>query len=248
MKNRYIRFKISLMKNYLFVVFVVFFYSVNFGQNATFNPEKYYTTKDSVQLSSFEEDIAYVLKDDFNDVVRNHPEFFVEFPTDPDNTYVKNSDEQFMSEVGQDNYYIYYAYFLRQLYKDENFEEQRNRLMYIYCRLNKMSSLLEGGGSGFAHLYARIHGYTEYSIYLYYLTKNDFSVKHDITKQKDLFRQTLQQVVTDRLDNEYFDDEMRKSDLKEEIFELIDKIYSDITDLFYLTQAQKFYYSNYATW
>ncbi|SEI03261.1 hypothetical protein SAMN02927937_02862 [Paenimyroides aquimaris] len=195
------------MKNYLFIVFVIFLYSISFGQNIPFNPEKYYTTKDSVLLASFEGDIVYVLKEDFNDVVSKHPEFFVEFPTEPDNTYVKNSDEQFTSEVGQDDYYLYYAYFLsytNEMYKiDDDFDHQRNKIMIIYTRLNRIFSLLNGGGSGYTHLYRRTFGEAEYAVYLYALTRKDFTVKYDITKQKDLFKQALQQIVTDRLENTF---------------------------------------------
>ncbi|HLV51199.1 MAG TPA: hypothetical protein VKY44_04510 [Flavobacterium sp.] len=240
------------MKNYLFIVFVIFFYSISFGQNIPFNPEKYYTTKDSVLLASFEGDIVYVLKEDFNDVVSKHPEFFVEFPTEPDNTYVKNSDEQFTSEVGQDDYYLYYAYFLsytNEMYKiDDDFDHQRNKIMIIYTRLNRIFSLLNGGGSGYTHLYRRTFGEAEYAVYLYALTRKDFTVKYDITKQKDLFKQALEQIVTDRLENTFDIHETEKPELKKELFTLINEIDAQITDAFYLTQAQKFYYNSYATW
>lgn len=242
------------MKNYLFIFFVISFYSISFGQDIAFNPEEYYTTKDSVLLASFEDDVVYVLKNDFNDVVRKHPEFFVEYPTDPERTYAKNSDEQFMSEVGQDDYYLYYAYFLRntnEMYNiDDDFNYQRNKAMIIYTRLNRIFGLLDGGGPGYMHLYRRTFGEAEYAVYLYALTRDrdDFTVKYDITKQKDLFKQTLKQIVTDRLENTYDINETEKPDLKEELFALINDIDSQITDSFYLTQAQQFYYNNYATW
>lgn len=247
------------MKNYLTTGFVICFCFVCFCQNKLqdhkvsdrFNPEKYYTTQDSVLLASFEEDIIYVLKDDFNDVVSKHPEFFIEFPTDPEKTYAKNSDEQFMSEVGQDDYYLYYAYFLRnmnEVYKIDDFNHQRNKIMIIYTRLNSMFSLLDGGGPGYMHLYRRTFGEAEYTVYLYALTRKDFTVKYDISKQKDLFKQTLQQVVNNRLENTFDIHETEKSELKKELFALISEIDSQITDSFYFTQAQQFYYNNYVTW
>lgn len=239
------------MKSYLLLIFVIFFYSISLGQDIPFNSEKYYTTKDSVLLASFEEDMVYVLKDDFNDVVSKHPEFFIEFPTDPEKTYTKNSDEQFMSEVGQDDYYLYYAYFLRntnEMYKiDDDFSRQRNKIMIIYTRLNRMFSLLDGGGPGYMHLYRRTFGEAEYAVYLYALTRKDFTVTN-ISKQKDLFMQTLQQVVTDRLESTFDIHESEKPDLEEELFTLINEIDSQITDSFYVIQAQQFFYSNYATW
>ena len=242
------------MKNYLFIFFVISFYSISFGQDIVFNPEDYYTTKDSVLLASFEDDMVYVLKNDFNDVVRKHPEFFAEYPTDPERTYAKNSDEQFMSEVGQDDYYLYYAYFLRntnEMYNiDDDFNHQRNKIMIIYTRLNRIFSLLDGSGPGYMHLYRRTFGEAEYTVSLYALTRDrdDFTVKYDISKQKDLFKQTLQQIVRDRLGSTFDIHETEKPDLKEELFALINDIDSQITDSFYLTQAQQFYYNNYATW
>lgn len=260
------------MKSYLFVVLFYCFCLVSCGQNKTenqntnpihqeekedqttsqFNPKKYYTKKDSVLLASFEEDMVYVSKEDFNDVVRKHLEFFTEYPTAPERTYAKNSDEQFMSEVGQDDYYLYYAYFLRntnEMYKiDDDFDHQRNKIMIIYTRLNRIFSLLDGGGPGYMHLYRRTFGEAEYAVYLYALTRKDFTVKYDISKQKDLFKQTLQQIVTDRLENTFDIHETEKPELKKELFALINEIDAQITDAFYLTQAQKFYYSSYATW
>ena len=240
------------MKNYPFVVFVIFFYSISFGQNIPFDHEKYYITKDSVLLASFEKDIVYVLKEDFNEVVKNHPEFFTEYPTDPEKTYAENSDEQFTSEVGQDDYYLYYAYFLRntnEMYKiDDDFDHQRNKIMIIYTRLNKMFSLLNGGGPGYMHLYRRTFGEAEYAVYLYALTRKDFTVKYDISKQKDLFKQTLQQIVTGRLENTFDIHETEKPELKKELFTLIKEIDYEITDSFYLAQAQQFYYNNYVAW
>lgn len=260
------------MKNYIFLVLFYCFCLAGCSQNKTedqntnlihkektedqtanqFNPKKYYTTKDSVLLASFEEDIVYVLKNDFNDIVSKHPEFFAEYPTDPERTYDKNSDEQFMSEVGQDDYYLYYAYFLRntnEMYKiEDDFNHQRNKIMIIYTRLNRIFSLLDGGGTGYMHSYRRTFGEAEYAVYLYALTRKDFTVKYDITKQKDLFKRILQQVVTDRLENTYYINETEKPELKEELLALINEIDSQITDSFYLAQAQQFYYNNYATW
>ena len=241
------------MKNYLFVVFVIFIYSISFGQNVSFNPEKYYTTKDSVLLASFQEDIVYVSKEDFNDVVRKHPEFFAEYPTDPYVTYSSiPSSVEFGSEVGQDMYYLYYAYFLRntnEMYKiDDDFDHQRNKVMIIYTRLNRIFGLLDGGGPGYMHSYRRTIGEAEYAVYLYALTRKDFTVKYDITKQKELFKQTLQQIVSDRLGSTFDIHETEKPELKKELFALINEIDTQITDSFYLTQAQQFYYSNYATW
>ena len=137
---------------------------------------------------------------------------------------------------------------MNEVYKIDDFNHQRNKIMIIYTRLNSMFSLLDGGGLGYMHLYRRTFGEAEYTVYLYALTRKDFTVKYDISKQKDLFKQTLQQIVTDRLENTFDIHESEKPELKEELFALIQEINTQITDAFYLTQAQQFYYSNYATW
>lgn len=216
-----------------------------------FSSQNYYTKKDSVLLATFEGDSVYVSKEEFNNVVANHSEFFSEYPFNPDITYLNNTDEIFTSEIGQDLYYLYYAYFLRQsqeFYKTDDFGHQRNKIMIIYTRLNQLESVLNNGGAGYMHLYRRIFGYAEYSVYLYFLTRNNFTVTYDISEQKKLFKKTLQQIVTDRLKNTFDVLDIEKSDIKEELFKLIDEIDHEIIDSFYLNQAQKFYYDNYATW
>lgn len=101
---------------------------------------------------------------------------------------MKNSDENFWSEVGQDDYYLYYAYFLRntnEMYQiDDDFDHQRNKIMIIYTRLNRIFGWLDGGGPGYMHLYRRAFGEAEYAVYLYALTRDrdSFTVKHDISK------------------------------------------------------------------
>lgn len=129
-----------------------------------FSSQNYYTKKDSVLLATFEGDSVYVSKEEFNNVVANHSEFFSEYPFNPDITYLNNVDEIFTSEIGQDLYYLYYAYFLRQsqeFYKTDDFEHQRNKIMIIYTRLNQLESVLNNGGAGYMHLYRRIFGYAE---------------------------------------------------------------------------------------
>src|SRR5690606_39590715 len=64
----------------------------------------------------------------------------------------------------------------------------------------------------------RTFGEAEYAVYLYALTRKDFTVKYDITKQKDLFKQALEQIVTDRLENTFDIHETEKPELKKELF------------------------------
>jgi len=210
-------------------------------------PEKYYTKQDSVLLVQLNENSVYASKNEFNEVVKKHPEFFVDFPQSPDITYsLSSSLDNFGSEIGQDYYYLYYTYFLNQRYINKDYSNERRKLMLIYSCLNEIFSLLDGGGTGYAHLYARIYGYVEYSVYVY--DQNDFTKEPlDIVNGKQLFKEDLFRMVNNRLlDNrEYFKEEKLK--IQTEIKSLIEKIDSEITEIFYLDEVQKFYNSTYKT-
>lgn len=67
---------------------------------------KYYTIKDTLIIATETGDTLKYGKDEFNLIVDNHPEFFSEYPQEPDQSYYSNADKRdFESEVGQDTYY-----------------------------------------------------------------------------------------------------------------------------------------------
>ncbi len=127
-----------------------------------------------------------------------HSKFFEDYPDNPDQAYFNaNDQEEFGSEVGQDDYYALYAYFLKQRNGVNEFVKQRQRLIDIYSNINSLFAYFEYGGTYFGHQSRRILGYAEYSIYLLPKTKDNISKTYDITIQKGLYIKSLRQPIKD---------------------------------------------------
>ena len=77
---------------------------------------KYYTTKDTLIITTETADTLVYSKDEFNEIIERHPELLnIKYVQNPDLIYYCSGDrEEFNSEVGQDTYYILYAYLLKQ--------------------------------------------------------------------------------------------------------------------------------------
>jgi hypothetical protein len=105
---------------------------------------KYYTTKDTILITNEIGETLEFSKQEFNNLIDNHPEFFnayeeYGYPQDPDQAYHCNtSNNEFSSEVGQDNYYILYAYFLKQKNGVKEYAKQREKLIDIYSNINSL--------------------------------------------------------------------------------------------------------------
>lgn len=204
-------------------------------------------SNDSILLVTMDENPIYVSKNTLEDVIKEHPEFLNIDYKSPDILYAINS-KGFESEVGQNDYFIFYTYFLKSKLKNKFYEDERIMLISNYHSLNKIFSLLEVGGTYFAHMYVRVHGYAEYSIALYNYEQNEDVKQIDISEQKKLFISSLNQIVDDRLENEWEYTDQDKSIVRNEIQELIKLIDSQITEPFFLSELQKFLYSNYRTY
>ena len=127
-----------------------------------------------------------------------HSKFFEDYPDNPDQAYFNaNDQEEFGSEVGQDDYYVLYAYFLKQRNGVKEFVKQRQKLIDIYSNINSLFAYFEYGGTYFGHQSRRILGYAEYSIYLLPKTKDNISKTYDITIQKGLYIKSLRQPIKD---------------------------------------------------
>ena len=162
----------------------------NFAEKETqtnkFDNSKYYTQQDTILIATEIGDTLKYAKIDFNNIVDKHTEFFEDYPKNPDQAYFNDMDkEEFNSEVGQDVYYVLYAYFLKQRNGVEEFAQQRQKLINIYSNINSLFGHFQYGGTYFGHQSSRILGYAEYSIYLLPKSKDDISKTYDITKQKD---------------------------------------------------------------
>ncbi len=207
---------------------------------------KFYTTQDTVVIFDSKYESIKYCKEEFNAIVDDHPEFYDDLVYKPDWTYHTYGND-FGSEAGQDGYYVLYAYFLRQQNGVEKYAEQRQKLTEIYLNINHLFQQIQGGGTYFGHQYYRIPAYAEYGIYeLAYCEHGEKSKTYDIGKQKDLYIQSLRQLIKD--ENEVAAMHMPKEDIQErnkELQKAVDEVAKNIIDFFYLRKAQEFQYSYY---
>lgn len=207
---------------------------------------KYYTQQDTIQITTELGDTLKYAKNDFNNIVDKHPEFFEEYPDNPDRAYFNNNNkEEFGSEVGQDYYYTLYAYFLKQRNGVDTFSQQRKRIIDIYSNINSLFQQFEYGGTFFGHQSRRILGYAEYSIYIMPKYEEDISKTYDFTKQKELYIKSLRQLIEDEssIDNNTLGQE--KIARNKNLNEIVDELNKLIKHNFYLRRAQEFQYEYY---
>ncbi len=210
---------------------------------------KYYTKQDTVSITLETGETVKYAKAAFNHIVANHPEFFEEYPDNPDQTYHNGDDgimADFGSEVGADDYYILYAYFLKQKNGVKKFASQRKKIIDIYVCINAIFHQIQHRGTFFVHQESRIVGYAEYAIYLLPKDKNDITKTYNITKQKQLYIQSLRQLIDDETKNDNEISEQEKLEQTKELNKMTDDLDKLITDNFYLRAAQRFHYEYYA--
>jgi len=217
--------KDNFMKNILYILFLMTLSCNNHSnqtdkttieKNTLKDNSKYYTIQDTVVIATEIGDTLKYAKAKFNDIIEKHPEFFEEYPDDPDKAYFCSNFKDgydFDCEVGRDEYYTLYAYFLKQRNGDEKFASQRQKLINIYSNINSLFGHLQYGGTYFEHQDSRILGYAEYSIYL--ISEIKIEKTYDITKQKELYIKSLRQLIEDesKIDFETLDKD-KKSERK----------------------------------
>jgi hypothetical protein len=206
---------------------------------------KYYATTDTLIITMGNFGTVKYGKDEFNSIVDNHLELFTDYWEDPDKKYYCNSKE-FGSEIGQDDYYVLYAYLLRQKNGVDKYAEQRKKLIDIYSNINSLFQKFQYGGTYFGHQYSRILGYAEYSVYLHSEHNRNFEKTYDITKQKEFYIKSLRQLIDDESEIDGETLEKDKAERNKELNEIVDNLNKLITDTFYLRRTQEFHYGHYA--
>lgn len=207
---------------------------------------KYYITEDTISIATETVGTLKFGKEQFNRIIDEHPEFFDEYPSDPDLAYNCNGNRGgFLSEAGQDTYYLLYAYFLKHRNGIDKYADHRSRLIKIYSSINSLFQRFQYGGTYFGHQYPRILGYAEYSVYLYSISKDNFEKTHAITKQKSLYIQSLRQLISDEDGIDFNTLGKDKIQRNGELNKTIDELEGLITDNFYLRRAQAFHYGHY---
>ena len=151
------------------------------------NLSRYYITQDTILITTETDDTLRYTKAEFNNIIDNHPKLFEQHPDDPDKIYYNFADkDEFGSEAGQDNFYILYAWFLKQRNGVEKYGPQRKNIISIYSNLNSLFAHLQYGGTYFGHQRRRIPGYAEYSIYL--LPKNKEGIEKTLHTLGSVFQ------------------------------------------------------------
>jgi hypothetical protein len=219
---------------------------------------KYHTNNDSVYIYAQTKDTLKYSKNEFNDIIDNFPELYEGGINNPDTAYAISSvwvklvdslsakRRSFSSEVGQDEYYILYAYFLKHKNGIAKYSVRRKKMVEIYQTLNALFGKLYYGGTYYGHQYSRIEGYAEFSVYWYNHYEDWFDRPYDITKQRGYYIAGLKQLI---LDEEKIDGETagkkEKSLRRKELFGDVDHLNKLITDNFYLRMAQSFQSDHY---
>ncbi len=207
---------------------------------------KYYIQTDSLIIHTEIGETARFSKKEINEIISNHHEFFDEFVRNPDLTYHKYGDVvDFGSEVGQDAYYLLYAYFLKQKNGTKKYASQRMRLINIYSKINSLFQKFQYGGTYFGHQHIRILGYAEYAIYIMPKEGELIDKKYNINQQKALYIKSLRQLIRDENQFDFDTPPKEKPERLKELDQIVDELDKLITNLFYLRRAQEFQYSNY---
>jgi len=208
---------------------------------------KYYTTQDTLIIATEIGDTLKYGKEEFNEIIDNHPELVSDNIQNPDQIYYCSGEKEgFNSEAGQDGYYMLYAYFLKNKNGDKKHSERRKNLIDIYLNINSLFGHFEYGGTYFGHQQARILGYAEFSVYLYKQNETyRISKTYDITKQKELYIQSLRQLVSDESKIDFNTSGQEKIERTKKLNKIVDDIEKAITDNYYLRRTQDFHYGHY---
>jgi hypothetical protein len=211
------------------------------------NKSNYYTTKDSLLISTETNETLKYSKEEFNSIIDAHPELYSGQVQDPDAKFYCGGGNKapFSSEGGQDEYYMLYAYFLKQKNGIEEYAERRKTLIDIYLNINSLFQHFQYGGTYFGHQPSRILGYAEYSVYLYKEHENTLTKTYDISKQKEYYIKLLRQLIEDESKIGQETSVAEKTKSKKELNKIVDNIDREISDIFYLRRAQEFQYEYY---
>lgn len=212
------------------------------------------TSLDTVYLSNYPGVKLYALKEEYNEIVQKRDEFFNDVFICPDSTYLTylktGNDIRFESEFGADAYYLWYAYFLQKKHEQKKFKDERFKLIQLYYSLNEVYSIMDQGGSGYAHNIPKIHAYVEWDIYnTYIINKPIENISNtEFLKAKALFTKQNNEVIESVFSSEKWMQRPyhTRKVIKKEVKNLFDKIDVTIVNSFHLNKASDFQkkYSN----
>jgi hypothetical protein len=220
--------------------------SAKFEDGKKIDKSKYYATQDTVTIPTDLGDTLKFGRAEFNEIMDSHPELIDDYIENPDYVYRCGGNGDFTSEAGQDSYYILYAYLLKNKNGDEKYSAIRGKLINIYSNINSLFAHFEHGGTYFGHQQARILGYAEYSVYLYKQNEaHGISKTYDITKQKELYIQSLRQLINDESSIDFDILAEEKMERAKKLNKIVGDIDRAITNNYFLRRTQEFHYSHY---
>jgi hypothetical protein len=218
-----------------------------------------YATTDSVIIGPEHFGTIVYSKEEFNEIVDNFPTLYETIPVKPEISYAQSGyfkdipqkdgtkkHLSFGSEVGQDEYYILYSYFLKKQNQSHDLDTVRETLIGIFRDINDIFKILRNGGTFFGHQYSRISGHVEYSVYLHKKFQDYYTRLPDIKEQKKLYIKTLQQIILDEInaDSDLYT-QILKEKKKKVLVKYVEHLNSLLSNNFYLKNAQEFQYSYY---
>ena len=136
-----------------------------------------------------------------------------------------------------------YAYYLKNKNGLEKYNTERENLITIYKLINSLNSNINYGGTYYGHQNKRIVGYAEFDIYD--MIDNESYKDYDISKQRVLFIQSLNQFIVDEVAIDGSLGENEKKDRVNELIAFTSNLSNLITNSFYLRKAQEFQYRYY---
>ncbi len=212
-----------------------------------------FARKDSILIGFPGSDSVTYSRGEFNDIVVHFPELYGLPTVDPDIAYYGSVFSgkigigvRFNCEVGQDEFYALYAFFLRNRDTGQRLAGSRDTLIRIFEEINDIFGQLNHGGTFFGHQAYRILGYTEYRIYLLSRNTDDFRKEYSITSQKANFTNQLRQQIVDEIgvDNLLLG-KHEKEDKRQDMLKSVRKINDWICNYFYLKETRQFMYDYY---
>lgn len=215
--------------------------------------------KDSLIILFGDNDTLAYSGSEITAILSCYPELNSKDVLHPDFTYLESKNKfgyldsiskenchGYFSEAGRDAYYILYGYFLQKRYNSAaKFDKPRKNTTEIFEIINRMFGRLKSGGTYFGHQYKRIRGYSEYAIYRLNKYENELVKPYDISKQRELFINLLNQRIEDEIQIDNGSGKQEKLNEKKALFELTDKLKTLILDSYYLNEALEFQNSHY---
>ena len=198
--------------------------------------------EDTVYISTTPGLEHYLLKEEYNTMVQQRKEFFSDSVYDPDFTYYSSynsfEDITFISETGQDYYYLCYTYFLKKRYTHDNYKIERENLLELYNSINDIYAIIARGGTFFSHNKPRIQAYAEWDIYQHFVLNRAVPILEiDFEMAKQVFNEKNRRILESSDSFKYwgdFSEEGKKATLQE-LELLFDSLSDKIDNPFYLS-------------